>query len=456
MEGALQFHNQINTLYYHSGCCLGVDDLDKITAQDLSDVDYNIIDTERLLNKALNNIYRKRGGTGYIEPNLFELNNKPLQNGIDKTFKKAGVEFGKRNEVFIDQFKHNTSVFAAFKTHKEQNELAKLMLNEKGDLRPWHEFRKEAETVIGSYNQTWLLTEYDTAVRAARMATNWKKFEERQHIYPNVEYMLSRSERKRLKHKEWVGTILPIDHPWWDKHAPPSAWGCKCWVRQTRAKVTEVPDDGNDPTPLLFQNNPGKSGEFIVIDEHPYVKEATISKQDVQDFLSKRTDIKPEYIRQQGIGSDKGYLDIHTFADQTPTNKTIGERLADTGHKVRLLPDIQPTEKELRKLLLPDGIKPNKNPDAMIGGRIFEFKTLESNTYNAVSQELRKAGNQADYILLNIDGSMDDTVLNRAIRGRVKNKSNIQEVWVMKDGYIRKYDREHILGDQFGKKSKAL
>lgn len=433
--------------------------MDKITAQDLSDVDYNIIDTNSLLNKALNNIYRKRGGTGYIETNLFELNNKPLQNGIDKTFKKAGVEFGKRNEAFINEFKHNTSVFAAFKTHKEQNELAKLLLNEKGDLRPWHEFRKEAETVIGNYNQTWLLTEYDTAVRSARMATNWKKFEERKHLYPNVEYMLSRSQFKRLKHqRDWVGTILPMDHPWWDTHTPPVGWGCKCWIRQTRASITDVPDDGNDPIPLVFQNNPGKTGEFIKINEHPYVKETTANKQYVLDFVDEYTNenLKPEYIRQPGIGVDKGYLDIHTLTDQTATNRIIGKNLANTGHKVRLLPDIQPSEKELRELLLPDGIKPNKNPDAMIGSQIFEFKTLDNNTYNAVSQELRKAGNQADNILLNIEGTMDDTILNRAIRGRVKNKTNIQEVWVMKDGYIRKYDREYILGDQFGKKSKAL
>lgn len=443
-------------MYYRSGCCLSIDDLDDITMRDISDVDYNIIDTERLLNKALNNIYRKRGGTGYIEPDLFTLNNKPLQSGIDKTFKKAGVEFGKRNEDFIDQFKHNAAVFACFKTHKEQTELARLMLNDQGDLRPWHDFRKEAESVIGNYNRKWLLTEYDTAVRAARMAANWKKFEERKHLYPNVEYMLSRSEQKRLKHKEWVGTILPLEHPWWDKHTPPSAWNCKCWIRQTRAEATDVPDDENDPIPLVFQNNPGKSAEFIVIDRHPYVTEATVSNRDVSDFLSEHPQRKPEYIRQQGVGSDKGYLDIHTLADRTPANRTIGEKLANTGHKVRLLPDIQPTDKELRELLMPDGIKPNKNPDAVIGDRIFEFKTLDNNTYNAVSQELRKAGDQADYILLNIKGTMDDTVLNRAIRGRIKNKSNIREVWVMKDGYIRKYDREYILGDKFGKKSKAL
>lgn len=453
MEGAVQFHNQINTLYYHSGCCL--DNSLHTYTLDADTDDLPIIDTNRLLNKALNNIYRKRGGTGNIDPALFELNNKPLQEGIDKTFSVAGVEFGKRNKDFIDQFKYNTSVFAAFKAHKETDELSKLVINEKGDLRPWHEFRKLAEPVTGNYNKRWLKTEYDTVVRSARMATNWKKFEERKHIFPNLEFMKSRAKNKRETHLEWVGTILPIDHPWWRTHTPPIDWGCECWIRQTRAAVTGVPDRDYD-IPEVFQNNPGITAEPVLIDKHPYVTEATISKEEVLNFVNKQGSDRLEYVRQPNTGKDKGYLDIHTLADQTPTNRTIGERLADTGHKVRLLPDIQPSEKKLRELLLPDGIKPDKNPDAMIGGKIFEFKTLVSNTYNAVSQELRKAGNQSDYILLNIDRSMDDTVLNRAIRGRVKNKSNIQEVWVMKDGYIRKYDREYILGDQFGKKSKAL
>lgn len=284
------------------------------------------------------------------------------------------------------------------------------------------------------------------------MAANWKKFEERKHIFPNVEYMESRAKNKRPEHMRYVGTILPMDHPWWRTHTPPLAWGCECWIRQTRATITAVPgDDGNDDIPEVFQNNPGVTAEPIAIDKHPYVTESKIDRQSIQSFVTKNTPEKLEYVRQENIGADKGYLEVHTLADNTPVNKIIGELLANTGHKVRLLPDIQPTQKALRKLLIPDGVKLNKNPDALIGGKIFEFKTLNKNTYNAVSKELKYAGDQADHVLLNITGSMDDTIINRAIRGRVKLKKNIREVWIMKDNYIQKYDREYILGESFGK-----
>lgn len=427
---------------------------DQIHSLILSGDDVENLNSDKLLKKALNNIYRRQGGSGEIDPYLFELNNRPLQEAIDKTFSSAGVEFGKRNEVFINQFKYNTSVFAAFKSHAEGQELAKLIINEKGDLRPFYEFEKLSRPITGEYNKRYLKTEYDTVVRSSRMAANWKKFEERKHIFPNLEFMKSRAKDKRQGHLEWVGTILPFEHTWWKTHTPPIDWGCQCWIRQTRAKVTAVPEDEHE-VPEVFKNNPGVTGEFVAIDKHPYVTHASIDKQSILEFVDKNTLEKLEYVRQEGAGTGHGYLDIHTLADKTPANKTIGKLLADSGHKVKLLPDVPSNKPDLRKKLIPEGVKPNKNPDAMIDNRIFEFKTIESQTYNAVSQELRKAGNQADNILIRIPEAMDDVIINRAIRGRVKNKKNIREVWVMKGEVLAKYDREYILGDQFGK-SKAL
>lgn len=389
---------------------------------------------------------------------MFELNNTPLQKGIDKTFSSAGVEFGKRNKVFIEQFKHNTSIFAAFKSHKQGEELARMMLDENGKQRTFSQFRKAVKPIIGEYNQRYLKTEYDTFVRSARMAANWKKFEERKHIFPNLEFMQSRARDKRPEHLKWVGIILPMDHPWWATHTPPISWGCQCWIRQTRAAV-KYPDglfEEPDDTPEVFQNNPGVTAEPIAIDKHPYATESNLTRHQIQDFVQQHDTSTMEYVRQESVGANGGYLDIHTLADNKPEYKDIGTLLANLGHKVRLIPDIDPKKVELRKLLMPDGVKINKNPDATIGGRIFEFKSLDSNSYNAVSQQIRKAGNQADYVLLNIKGYMSDDIVNRAIRGRVKNKKNIREVWIVKDGYVVKYDRDYIMGKSFGKKSKAL
>jgi len=91
------------------------------------------------------------------------------------------------------------------------------------------------------------------------------------HLYPNLEYLESSAANKRGDHLEYVGTVLPIEHPWWDTHMPPSAWGCECGVRKTDKPVTPVPQGGQPVNPV-FDNNPGKTAEFINTAEHPYVK----------------------------------------------------------------------------------------------------------------------------------------------------------------------------------------
>lgn len=45
---------------------------------------------------------------------------------------------------------------------------------------------------------------------------------------PYLRYVRSSSERPRVEHLAWVGTVLPIDDPWWRTHYPPNGWGCKC------------------------------------------------------------------------------------------------------------------------------------------------------------------------------------------------------------------------------------
>jgi hypothetical protein len=230
-----------------------------------------------LLQQALQNIYEKQSGRGRIEipPSLFALNNRPLQTAAGRTFQNFGAEFGKRNERFISQFKDNTAIFAAFKSHSEAEILSKLIRTENGELRSFYEFRKVAAPVVGKYNRTWLQTEYNMVVRSARMGAQWQTFEEKKHIFPNIEYMRTSSLNPRPEHESFAGTILPVDHPWWDTHTPPLSWNCKCSIRQTRREATDLPP-GEEPVSPVFQNNPGKTAQAVT-DKHPYFPEGCAS-----------------------------------------------------------------------------------------------------------------------------------------------------------------------------------
>ena len=77
-----------------------------------------------------------------------------------------------------------------------------------------------------------LKTIYWANVRSAYAAGEWEKTERARRVLPYLIYVESTAREKRPEHLAWVGTILPVDDPWWEEHYPPNGWGCMCRVRQ--------------------------------------------------------------------------------------------------------------------------------------------------------------------------------------------------------------------------------
>ena len=220
-----------------------------------------------LIKKGVKNIFN--GFNGLIEPNLFNATNIVIQEGIS-----AGViEFEKPNKAFLDHMAKTGQWFAARKTYRQQQELAALLAID-GRKATWSQFRKASRTIVQSYNETWLKTEYDTAVRAARMGSRWKEFEASADLYPNLEYTASRSATPRDDHKKLYGVIRPLDDDFWVKHYPPSDYNCKCGAEPTDTDPTPVPDSAPDPAPGL-DHNPGKTNAVFNLDTHPYSQNLT-------------------------------------------------------------------------------------------------------------------------------------------------------------------------------------
>lgn len=221
---------------------------------------------EQLIRKALTEIYN--GDTELVNRLLFEISNKTLQQAVSLAFDEAGEDWQVANSEFMKEFRYNTAVFVAFKNHQQTKELIGELKDENGELRSFREFRRATKSITKDYNERWLQTEYNTAVRSARAAVKWREFLKVEHLYPNLEYMQSRASHKRDSHLAYVGTILPIRHSWWDTHLPPIDWNCKCWVRQTDKEPTAVP--GEELVSPSFTNNPGKTAEFINTKQTPY------------------------------------------------------------------------------------------------------------------------------------------------------------------------------------------
>lgn len=226
------------------------------------------LDGMSLIEEAIRRVYG--GETEAALGPLFEANDRPLQAGLDVAFEGADASLG----GFVQDFRYNTSVFSAFKSHAEVGALEAALRDESGRLRSFREYEQAVAPIIGKYSREWLRTEYNTAVRAADSARYYREALRTKRIFPHLEYVESLASNKREEHKAWVGTVLPIEHPWWDTHMPPSAWNCKCSVRKTRQAVTPVPAEGPDEEamPSTLRQNPGKTASPLKLSEHPYLK----------------------------------------------------------------------------------------------------------------------------------------------------------------------------------------
>lgn len=221
-----------------------------------------------------------------------------VQNGFGNL--SFQLEYGTPNYELAANLQYNVGLFSAFKTHDLMHELVALLKDQSGNLKGFSQFRKDALAMIGPYRESWLQVEYNTGVRTCRMASQWLKFQAAKSLYPNLKFTLSRSAHRREDHEVLVGTILPIDHPFWNTHMPPLGWECKCGVTNTDEHPTEVP--GSIDVPVMFAFNPGKDGKVFNVDVHPY---AQVTKREYQQVATAAWGALCSYERKNALQAAK-------------------------------------------------------------------------------------------------------------------------------------------------------
>ncbi len=97
---------------------------------------------------------------------------------------------------------------------------------------------------------------FDTNIRMAYARGRWERIERLREAMPWLRYVAVQDARTRPDHLAWHGTILPVDHPFWQTHYPPNGWKCRCIVQQFGDddlerygyKVSEGPPPGSGRT----------------------------------------------------------------------------------------------------------------------------------------------------------------------------------------------------------------
>lgn len=213
-----------------------------------------------------------------------------LNAGVDKGFKpapklnrykntKVGVGFGEADKELLMELNQNIYMFSAAKTFKQVEEISEALLNDQGELSTWKEFKAQADQTFDTYNESYLKTEYDTAIAQAQSARAWNEIEKQKDTFPNLLYVASNGDATCDICSELDGTILPVDDEFWDIYTPENHFNCGCHLEQidkyedvqttTDNKVEQIDQKLSGIMGAQFRMNPGKD-KVIFNEKHGY------------------------------------------------------------------------------------------------------------------------------------------------------------------------------------------
>lgn len=220
-----------------------------------------------ILAEALKNLYkRKYDPKNGIDPLLFSEVARIMGNAVDVGFENPDTE-----SEFIRQLKSSTEVFAAFKVHRMGRDMAAQLLDDKGQLKSFRQFKQDVAPISSHHIDNWLKTEYNTAVRRAHLAADFERYKRDADILPNLRWEPSTSVNKRELHIPFYDRVWAIDDPFWADNFPGSLWNCKCGISPTDDPLTDNSDIITlDVKPHKgLDGNPAVTGQ-IFSDDHPY------------------------------------------------------------------------------------------------------------------------------------------------------------------------------------------
>ena len=430
---------------------------------DICDIQYFFSEKQRIqLNKtlditgvveaAINQLYDDRKIDQPTRDELIKSHYEPLKQAVNegvgvpplsnRVGEGPGVrfEYGTPNYEFLKQLQTNTAVFAAFKAHSQIKEMAALLKDNDGNLRSKEDFKKEALKIDSKYRVDHLDTQYDTAVRSARMASQWAKFQKNKRIYPNLRYMLTKAAKPDANHMKYVGITRPVDDAFWNAHYPPNRWRCQCSVEQTDDAATDVPDNLPE-VPAEFAFNSGKTGQVFDLKNSEYIKSvppkeqpALIKKAKEIVNMDAAKDLPYQTLYKSKNGAEVTYHPLEKGEPDFNQLTKTAISLANKGYDVQMLPGVK--DQNLRNILLPADIAANsKTPDYIIDKNFTaEMKDVQGTSRNSIKRPFSTSKGQSENIIINIpDGYpfSEEEVLHMVNNSwNLPEGESIKKVWV--------------------------
>lgn len=214
---------------------------------------------------------------------------KAYKDLMDQTFEAFNFAITDNDmpETMRTALQEDARSFGGLKTHAQLFEASKLLLDDKGNLKPFTQLSHEYDKLNVTYNKNYLEAEYEFAVGSSQMAAKWEEFSDNDRY--ELQYRTAGDNRVREEHAALNGTTLPKSDPFWNSYTPPNGWNCRCTtvevlkdkfptsdsekaIKAGEAATSQIGKDGKNRLEI-FRFNPGAE-KVVFPPAHPYTKVA--------------------------------------------------------------------------------------------------------------------------------------------------------------------------------------
>lgn len=173
---------------------------------------------------------------------------------------------------------------------------------------------------------------YDTNLRTAHAEGQWQRIQTVKKALPYLMYDHTPSPYERPEHVAWDGLVLPVDDPWWQRHLPVKAWGCKCRVIQLGERQLKRMGKSVDEAPAEewreYTNKRTGETQSVPAGVDPAFHYPPLArKQALQEMLSE----KESKLAQQALTTPVAPRQLTTIDDFVSAGKAIVDSLPDAG-----------------------------------------------------------------------------------------------------------------------------
>lgn len=303
-------------------------------------------------------------------------------------------------------------------------------------------YDKTANATLKKFHR-YQSAEYNAIIARSRTAKQYMQFADTADVFPNLVWILSRSNQPRVEHLSYVGYVYPKNSMFAKKNQPGQLYGCKCDIEETDAEVTDTQPETILPAKGL-EGNPIDTGELIT-DKHPYFAY-------IKDELKHIPDIgvlmQPDEIVYFKHKTEGGGIFLEHFLvrkeQETKNNRILAGLLADkVGKEIKLLPQIHVRRIDLRNRYYGveySKLHPTKCPDAIMDDEIIEFKTAVK---KRMSERILEASTKANIVFLSCKDEVSEKYIQHFIdrQWRMEDRKNIIQIIVLNSGAVTIFKR---------------